>query len=192
MIPIFLLSAILLPGCKVGLDLSTDPTWAINWAEVLPSETGLEDSSYHVWEFFVEGWEKKHKEEYFKCSVGQHIIAEPIACPEGAEGCVAAHQWILDPWQSDCDDTITLDPSFSGPIQVAVGLLPEDLESDDPYPGWSMGWYLGIGGEPVQPFGYVYDKLLEDGGTPPSIGWLPGQTYILWPAWAWDLQEAAE
>jgi hypothetical protein len=181
-------------ACATRPDLSAAPRWAINWAEVTPSASGLE--GYQVWEFFVDGWEKEHDESFFKCYIARRLEGEVVRTPEGCEGCTSAYELEFLPYVGagrdasegvSCNAELQDDARFEGPLSYGVGLLPDDLGGEAPFPGKTSGWYIGWDGRTVEPFGYAYAKALEEGAQPSGPGWVNGETYVLWPAYAWDL-----
>jgi len=171
-----------LSGCK-----NTDgPTaWALNYATVTPNiQGGME--GVHVWEFFAEGWEKKREEEYYQCAVVQTLGGEPGVVPQGCTGCQFYYSIDLAPQDADCDVGLTNDPAISGVRGVGIGTVPADFKEDDPYPGQSMGWYISFDDNTALFHGYVYAEGLER-GEPSDAGWVNGQSYTFWPAYAWSL-----
>jgi hypothetical protein len=200
-VPVAALIALLAGGCG-GPDLDADPSWAINWAQVTPTASGLE--GYQMWELFVDGWEKDHDQAYFKCWIARSLDGRVVASPEGCPGCMAAYK--LDftdyiagdaagggPSTAPCDATLQADPRFAGPPQYAVGALSETIAADAPYENETLGWYVGWDQTGVESFGYAYAAGLEctDAATCDYAvlgpGWVSDQTYVFWPAYAWEL-----
>jgi len=190
-----LLSTLFLAACNPSPDLDAAPRWALVWAEVTPSNEGFqerEDGAYTnfvVWEFYADGWEKKHDPEYYKCKVVHDVVATPWDCPLSAPGCVSAYTLdaTLNEESTDCEASIQADPSYAGPARIAIGDLPEDIAGSAPYNEWTLGWYLAFDTAEVSAHGYAYDKVLEADGRPAGQGWVPGSTYVLWPAYVWEL-----
>lgn len=177
-------------GC--GPQLDADPAWALDWASVTPTAQGLE--GYHVWEFFVDGWQKKHDEDYYKCSLWQEVTATEVDPPQGCSGCEAAYELTFSIMESDCPREWSSDQDWYGTVLTGIGVVPDDLYEDAPYGGFALGWYLGFegeeydGGREVLPHGYAYAEVLEQDGAPSGHGWIEGETYILWPAYVWELE----
>ena len=180
----------LLVACGPKPDLEAEPAWALNWAEVTPDESGLE--GFQVWELFVEGWEKKHDQDFFKCRVLQELSGSVTACPEtGVPTCYAAYEIELtvayDDPGIDCAEGLSNDPGWDGPPWMAIGALPADLEADAPYDENVLGWYIGYQDGTRLAHGYAYAGILDEGGEPAGIGWLNDVSYILWPGYVWEL-----
>lgn len=195
-ISLLILPLTLLASCTSEPDLADAPRWAINWAEVTPAQSGLE--GFQVWELFVDGWEKSHDPAYFKCYIVRSLDGEVTSPPRDCTGCNWAYSLEFEQYNeaagsategTPCDATLQADERFLGPLSYGIGQLPSDLQEDEPYPGRTTGWYIGWDGQSADAFGYAYAKALESGGTPKGPGWLNGETYILWPAYAWDLED---
>ncbi len=177
-------------ACGPKPDLDSDPAWALNWAEVVPAESGLE--GYQVWQLFVEGWDDNHADEFFKCSVIQDLGGSVSSCPQtGVPTCYATYEITLDLSADQgveaCSDGVNNDGGWDGPPWMALGALPTDLEADAPYDEYVLGWYIGYDENTWLAHGYAYPKILEEGGAPAGLGWLNDETYILWPAYVWEL-----
>ncbi len=181
------LISVVLASCGGNPDLDAEPSWAINWGSVIPNQDGLE--GYHVWEFYVDGWEKHHEDEYFKCSIAQELHGDSADCPDTdvCPGCVAAYTLELTLMESDCPDYIQGNPSYLGPTRMAIGDVPAELSDADPYPSFSLGWYIGFSDQGLDAHGYAYPEALESDQAPSGQGWNQEETFILWPAYAWDL-----
>lgn len=183
----FIVILALLGGCKPAPDLDASPTWAIDWASVTPTDGGL--TGYQVWEFFVDGWEYKHEEDYYKCQIVQDLVGRGMACPGSVIGCVAGYELdtTVNREQTTCDATLTTNTTYSGPTRMAIGDLPSEIEADAPYDNWTLGWYVTFDDPSLASHGYAYAQDLESGQRPETQGWVANETYILWPAYAWEL-----
>lgn len=177
----FQLLIIFLIGCA---EPEGDPIWAMNWATITPAEDNTA-SGVQIWQLYQEGWEKRYKEDYYVCSIAQELEATKIDCPEtGIPGCVAFYSLTLEIFESDCAEKYTIDPGFNGPLKAGIGLLPDDLKKDAPYDQDVLGWF--IFDQEILEHGYAYAEALDQGTQPPP-GWVPGERYIWWPAYAWKL-----
>ena len=173
-------------ACGPDPDLEAAPAWALNWAEVTPSESGL--AGFQVWQFYVEGWEEKHEDDFFKCDINQQLEGSITSCPQaGIPNCYAAYELTLSAWESDCPEGLAADSGFDGPPWMAIGALPLELEEDAPYDDGVLGWYIGYDDGTVLAHGYASAKVIEDGGQPAGVGWLNDELYVLWPAYVWEL-----
>jgi hypothetical protein len=76
-------------------------------------------------------------------------------------------------------------------VAIAIGPVDETLAALDPHADRSLGWYASFDGEKLEPYGFAWDSALDTGEDAGPPGWNPGQTYTLWPAYAWDLSSAA-
>lgn len=180
--------SILAAACSTTPQPEAQVAWAIDWAAVTPTQWGLE--GHHIWEFYLDGWEDRHDEDFYTCHLVQELVGEVVSCPEGVSACAAAYALTLelDEDESDCDPSIVNDPSFDGPPWIAIGSLPEALEEDAPYPDHVFGWYLGYAEDDFVDHGYAYAEVMEqEGGAAPPVGWALGEPYVLWPAYAWSL-----
>jgi hypothetical protein len=158
----------------------------MNWAQVTPGESGL--AGFQVWEFYEDGWEADLDEAFYLCHVVQDVAATVSPCPaEGVPFCRGAYQVTLSPSEDDCLSDLAGLPGLDGPPWVAIGSLPDDIASDASYTDWSLGWYTAWQRGAWDAFGWAYPKVLEDGGTPETGAWTPGQQWVLLPAWVWEL-----
>jgi hypothetical protein len=181
---------VLLGACGPKPDLESAPSWALNWAEVTPTESGIE--GFQVWELFVDGWEKKHDQDFFKCRVLQEIDGSLTTCPQaGVPTCYAAYEIELevtyDDPSIDCSEGLSSDPGWDGPPWMAIGALPPELEGDAPHDEYVLGWYIGYEDGTQLAHGYAYPLSLDDGVEPPGIGWINDMEWVLWPAYVWEL-----
>lgn len=182
----------LLAACGPKPDLDAAPSWALNWAEVVPTESAL--TGYQVWQLFVDGWDEKHEDDYFKCSVIQDLAGSVTSCPQtGVPTCYAAYTIDLslsaEQGTEACPEGLTQDGGWDGPPTMALGALPAELEDDAPYDDYVIGWYIGYDDQTWLAHGYAYPKVLEEDppGEPAGLGWLNDETYIFWPAYVWEL-----
>jgi hypothetical protein len=166
---------------------SDDPTWAVQHASVIPAETGL--TGTQTWEFFDAGWAHSGSADAFVCARAQIVDGDVASALPGCDGCVVSYSLGLTELESDCAAPLDGDEAYGTPKAMAIGVVPDDLTDLDPYPGRSLGWYVSVDGVELAPFGFAYDEALEWGGTLGAPGWVTGQTYTLWPAYAWDLRE---
>ncbi len=179
-----------LVACGPQPDTDAAPAWALNWAEVTPGQAGLE--GFQVWELFVDGWEKSHDDDFFKCRVLQELSGSVTECPQtGVPTCYAAYDIELaityDDPTIDCSEVLSNDPGWDGPPWFAIGDLPAEIAGDAPYDENVLGWYIGYDDGTQLAHGYAYPAVLDEGGEPPGIGWVNDQAYILWPAYVWEL-----
>jgi hypothetical protein len=144
---------------------SDEVSWAVHHASVLPSETAL--AGTQIWEFFTPDWASSGDADAFVCARGQIVTGTVTAALPGCDGCVASYELDVAELETDC----------ASPLDA------------DPYPGRSLGWYVSIDGVEMEPYGFAYDEALDWAGELGAPGWTSGQTYTLWPAYAWDLRE---
>jgi len=175
---IFLLAA----GCA-----SNDVSWAVHHASLIPSETAL--TGTQTWEFFTPDWAKSGDPDAFVCARGQLVSGAVTAALPGCDGCVAAYELDVAELETDCAAPLDADPAYLTPRAMGIGAVPDALADADPYPGRSLGWYVSVDGVEMEPYGFAYDEALDWAGELGSPGWTTGQTYTLWPAYAWDLRE---
>jgi len=180
----------LLAACGAKPDLDSEPTWALNWAQVTPTANGIE--GFQVWELFVDGWDNEHDGDFFKCRVLQELSGTVTACPDaGVPTCYAAYDIELtvtfDDPTIDCPEALSNEQGWDGPPWLAIGALPGELEPDSPHEDYVLGWYIGYEDGTKLPHGYAYAETLDDGDEPAGIGWLRDVPYILWPGYVWEL-----
>lgn len=163
------------------------PTWAVHHASVIPSETGL--AGTQSWEFFDAGWEDGRGKDSYLCVRAQEVSGEVTAALSGCPGCVVAYALAATELETDCDEPIATDPAYAEAVlTMGIGEVPGDLASLDPHPSRSLGWYLSFDGETFTPYGFAYEEGLDWEGEIGQPGWAVGQTYTLWPAYAWDIR----
>ncbi|MFH1466666.1 MAG: hypothetical protein ABIO70_19935 [Pseudomonadota bacterium] len=179
----------LLTACGPAPDLDAAPSWALNWASVTPTESGIE--GYQVWQFFVDGWEAQHSDDYYKCKLTQDLTGHVTACPlTGVPTCYAAYEVELAVYENECAEALARDESYDGPPWMAIGAPAPELAADAPeYGDFVLGWYIGYPDGTRLAHGYAYARRLEDGEEPAGVGWLNDEEYILWPAYVWELGE---
>lgn len=161
--------------------------WAVNYATVTPTDQGL--SGVHMWVFYGEGWGDDRDPDWHVCSLMQQLEATPSdTALEGCVSCAQTYRVTLTEQEHDCDPFEVEDPGLTALPWMAIGSMPTELASDDPYPGKALGWYLGFDGETAVPHGYAYAEDLDHGRALQQPGWAAGQVYSLWPAYAWDMR----
>ncbi|MFZ5482065.1 MAG: hypothetical protein ACOZNI_35215 [Myxococcota bacterium] len=166
---------------------SDDVAWGVHHASVVPSETGL--SGTQTWEFFDGQWADSRDEKDFVCARAQTLLGEPVAAPQGCTGCTVAYAVVADELGGDCEGALADDESYLTAVAtIGFGDVSDALADLDPYPGRSLGWYASFDGEKADAYGFAYVEGLDWQGDRGSPGWVPGQTYTLWPAYAWDLR----
>lgn len=177
-----LVTTAVLGGCA-----SDEPVWAVHHASVVPGESGLDGTQ--TWEFFDAAWARSGDEDAFVCARGQLVTGALIAALPGCDGCLAAYTLEVAELESDCAAPYDADPAYTTPRAIGIGDVPDALADADPYPGRSLGWYLSVDGQQMEPYGFAYDEALDWAGELGAPGWTSGQAYTLWPAYAWDLRE---
>ena len=170
-----------LPACS-----DQSPAWAVHHASVVPAETGL--SGTQTWEFFTSEWARTGSADAYVCGRAQVETGSVTAALPGCEGCVVAYALALSELESDCEAPLDTDEAYTTPTVIGIGDLPEEWTALDPFPGRSLGWYVSLDGVEMQAYGFAYPETLEWAGALGSPGWATGQTYTLWPAYAWDLR----
>jgi hypothetical protein len=167
---------------------SDEPAYAVQHLSVVPTASGL--TGTQTWEFFDAGWAEDRGAGHFLCARSQTVSAELTAAPEGCTGCLAAYLLTVAELETTCDGDISTSRSYSDVlVHLGVGEVPEQLLEADPWPGRSFGWYLSYdAGVTVEPYGWAYDEALDHDGELGPAGWVVGEVYTLWPAFAWDLR----
>ncbi|MES2642053.1 MAG: hypothetical protein V4850_21395 [Myxococcota bacterium] len=173
---------ILVAGCA-----SDEPAWAVHHASAIPTETGL--GGTQTWEFFDARWAGSGNEDFFLCARAQLLTGAVTAALPGCEGCTVAYTLDVAELESDCGAPFATDTAYVTPRAIGIGDVADALTDLDPYPGRSLGWYLSVDGVTMEPYGFAYDEALDWAGDLGAPGWSSGQTYTLWPAYAWDLRE---
>lgn len=178
---------LLLPTLALAACASDEPVWAVHHASLVPTESGV--SGTQTWEFFSEDWAQSGDPDAFVCARAQLVTGVVVAALPGCDGCVAAYDLAFTELESDCEGDLATDAGFATPPTIGLGDVPGDLDELDPYPGRSVGWYLSTDGVELTAYGYAYEEVLDWSGDVGAPGWRIGQTYTLWPAFAWDLRE---
>ena len=173
--------------CAAGCKTTDGPAaWALNYATVQADGDTL--AGVHVWEFFAEGWEKKQKEDYYKCSFVQSISGTATSPEvEGCVGCTHFYSVVLTAQDGDCDESLSSDPALGGLRGFGLGEIEAGFAEEDPFPGGSVGWYISFDGVTAMFHGFAFPEALERGGSVDPDGWSSGQSYTLWPVYAWAL-----
>ena len=161
------------------------PRWAVQHGTIDVGSDGIE--GYQVWEFFGRKWKKKRDEKHHVCALVQTVDGALVTELDGCLGCVATYQVSVADLETDCAASVVGDDGFGGVRYLAVGEVPADEASLDPFPGRSLGWYLSWDGEVAEYMGFAYHEDLDDQGAAPVSGWSPGERYVLEPAYAWEL-----
>jgi hypothetical protein len=167
---------------------SDDPAYAVHVLSVVPTATGL--TGTQSWEFFDGGWSEDRDDSHFLCTRAQTVEGALIAPPAGCTSCLAAYALVVTELETDCTGDVGTSRSYSDAlVHIGVGEVPAQLEEADPWPGRSFGWYLSYDqGATVEAYGWAYDEALDYEGALGPAGWVPGEVYTLWPAFAWDLR----
>lgn len=169
---------------------SDDVAWAMDTMSVVPTSSGLVGT--HTWHFFSSRWGEVKDDGAFVCARAQSFTGT-VTSPaqyEGCAGCTVSYRLSYDELGSDCPADLAEDPAYSVPTDLAIGDVPDELTALDPQPDRSMGWYAVLEGVVLEPYGFAWDDAIDWGGDPGPRGWNQGQTYTLWPAYAWDLAGA--
>ncbi len=182
-IALFAPSFALLLGCAPA-----SASWAVQAATVTAGQTGL--SGEQAWSFFAKDWGRAKGDGAFVCARSQAVDGTTSAPLPGCAACTAAYRLTVTEIESDCDADLAGDPSYTLPVAIAIGPVDASLTDIDPHPDQSLGWYASFDGVKLEPYGLAWDAALDSGGNAGPPGWNPGQTYTLWPAFAWDLSTA--
>jgi len=157
--------------------------WAVNYATVSVDQGTL--SGHHVWAFYADGWERDYDEAFHRCSLVQSVIGEETEPWAGCQGCIAMYEVQLQDLEHDCTDRVVSDPAYEGVLAFGIGDIDRDIAGEEPYEQ-SLGWYLAYEADQALDHGYAWAEGLEF-DRPIQEGWVDGQVYTLWPAYAWDL-----
>ena len=161
------------------------PAWALNTATVTAAEDGL--SGAHTWTFYSSSWESSQSDDDRVCEIVQELTGSVVAPMEGCQGCAATYAIDLVEVVSDCSDGLSADPGLEALLGFAFGPVPSEVAEDDPHPDVSAGWYLTLDNEVMEGHGFAYPSALARDEEVSFSGWIAGETYILEPAYAWQL-----
>ena len=174
----------LLQACGGG----DEPAWAVQHATLEITNDGAEVAGYQIWEFYNSAWERTRSQDDHVCARVQSVYgAAEAVLPEGCPGCVASYAVALEELQTDCVGPEASASSYAGVVRYAIGGVDRAIADDDPYPGDSLGWYVGWDDGAVVSLGFAWNDTLNEGQTPASAGWIGGEAYTLSPAFVWDL-----
>ena len=87
---------------------------------------------------------------------------------------------------TDCEGAEAESEAYLGPDVYAIADVPEALETQDPHPGDSFGWFVAWSGDELSSLGWAYPEALDQGEEALG-GFAVDQVYTLWPAVAWSL-----
>ncbi len=168
---------------------SETPGWSVQHLSVVPGDTGL--TGTQTWEFFSTDGSGPDDADTFLCAIAQDVTATVVGVPDGCESCSVAYALTATPMDSTCGEALTDDPVYRESLTVfAIGEAPAVLGDVDRHPGAGLGWYMSMdGGATVREYGHAYAAVLDEGGTVEAPAWSAGETYTLWPAFAWELPQ---
>lgn len=177
-----------LAALPVGCGGGDTPAWAVQHATLEVTNDGSEIAGYQVWEFYNSHWERSRSQDDHLCARTQSVygLAEAVL-PDGCPGCIASYEVTLSEVQTDCGGVEAGAATYAGVTRYAIGTVDRAISDDDPYPGDSMGWYVGWGEDPVITLGYAWNEALDAGEPAAAPGWMGGEAYTLSPAFVWDL-----
>lgn len=175
----------LLAAALVGCGGGASPHWAVQHGSLDVTSEGIE--GYQVWELYEKKWRKSQDEKHHVCAVVQQVQGSLVSDLDGCLGCQATYRVTVTPLESDCEPAVADDPGLAGMTHFAFGEIDQTHQSADPYPGRSVGWYVGWDGQSTELMGFAWDEELESVDGQPHSGWAAGVRYVLEPAYAWEL-----
>ena len=177
--PILVLGSLIITGCG---DQGALPFWAFQHASVQSVDGVL--TGFQVWEFYGERWKRKQKEKHHQCALVQSIVGESDVL-EGCEDCDAVFAIELATVETDCGAGVN-PTDFEGITHFGFGEVPQAISADNPYPAASLGWFISWDEDAVDDQGYAWNALVEE-GPDFETGWVEGEEFVLWSAYAWQL-----
>lgn len=162
-----------------------EAAWALQHATLEVGAEGV--TGYQVWEFYSRRWEKERDAKFHVCARVQAVSGPAVEPLAECADCETVFQVRAEEVETDCEGELATRAGFAAMTHFAFGPLPGDLDGDDPYPGWSNGWYQSWDGESLDLMGYAWNELLDLGEDPQVVGWVEGERFVLWPAQAWEL-----
>ena len=165
-----------------------EPAWAFQHGSLVVSDSGEAIEGFQVWEMYAQRWRKKKKEKFHICARVQTVQGEQTSDLEGCAGCLATFVIETEELESDCGKGQGgAEDGFTGMGHFAFGALPKELRDSAPYPGQTMAWYVSWDTRNAELLGYAWNERLDMGEMVSDAGWVAGESYVLWPAYAWEL-----
>lgn len=158
------------------------PAWALQHG-TLDTLDGAIDG-YQVWEVYRDKWTRKRGERHHLCAVVQTLEGEEVTTLPGCVGCARSFAVRTELLETDC---AAAPGGLDGVTHFSFGPVPNELQADEPHPGATLGWYVSFDGEAVEPMGFAWNAALDEGEQPEQTGFVDGERFVFWPAWAWDL-----
>lgn len=159
--------------------------WAVHHATVDALAEGAH--GYQVWEFYSSAWGDEKDADDHLCSRVQSVDGVAAAPVSGCTDCEVTFAVIVEDVQTDCEGEEGTGPGYGSMTHFAMGPLPEELAKDAPYGEDTYGWYMSWDGLTIEPYGYVWNERLDKDEPLLVRGWAPGERYVFWPAYAWEL-----
>lgn len=169
----------------VGCASDETPAWAVQHGFIEVGQASV--SGYQIWEIFERRWRKDQDDKHHLCAIVQTFEGRLVQDLDGCTSCEASYELDIELLESDCAPGIAGTGAYDGVWGYAIGGIPASEAAADPHPGSSLGWYLSWDGQTSEFMGFAWPEAL---GTPEDQGvrgWVPGERYVLEPAYAWQL-----
>ncbi len=170
-----------------GCGQPDEAAWAFQHGTLVVSESGDAFEGFQVWEMYAKRWRKKKKEKFHICARVQTVQGEQTDDLEGCAGCLSTFVVATEELESDCGNGQGRGEGFTGIGHFAFGALPKELRDGAPYPGQTMAWYVSWDTQNAELLGYAWNERLDMGEPVDDSALVAGESYVLWPAYAWEL-----
>lgn len=173
-------AGLVLTGCT-----SDEPTWALDVMFVVPDGPD-EVRGTQTWQVYRKAWKRNFREKHYLCSV--LVTFDGVSSTPDCPNCLSAATVTPEQTDSDCDATISTNPTFSSLQRVGFGPLAVD---GGPYPGSSSAGYVDYGAG-WEVHGWAYPDALDQGGSLEPTAWNDSDPFAMAPAFVWELTAQAD
>ena len=169
---LFLAGVLLFSGCT-----DNRVHWALDPIFLSPQDEGVDGTQ--TWQLYRKAWKNRFAQKHYLCSVVTQFRATPSAtdCTE----CRVTFDVLPEIVDSDCEDSVSEDPTFVALRRVAVGPLAEG----GPYPDASSIGYVDYGSG-WEVHGWAYPEALANDQQAASFTWDNSEPFAFTPTGVWE------
>ncbi len=180
------LAILVLPLWISACGADTHPVWAADTLYVEPDGDGV--YALQSWEVFGDRWARRGSDRHYICAV---VVELEGTAAEPCDGCDATWTLAGSLLESDCDDAFVTEAQFPTATGLGIGSLDTSLVEDDPWPQQSSGGLIAYDDGALVAHGWAFPQALDQGEAPSATTWDGSQPFVWWPAFAWEVVQAA-